>query len=353
MIVDADSVQRMLKLGSRPHDGVVSKVIFDGAKWLVADTVAKQGIEPGRLHHPRRPRRLDALQPGRPLSPTSGVAKAVRGPHQQRDPYSGAQLARRSLPPWLPRSVRLARGRPLVLRRFFTSYNEDRGHRWTERSTGQRRHALIRSMKPVRVLDIGADPADEPDLRIRKRTAVFAALAFMAVGRRLRARGSGVRATRLLSPRAHPDRRVRDGPGVVSPEPSADATDRDYGGRRTGRPVHQPDPGRRTVVGRRRISSGSSSSRSLRCSSWAHEPGRWPLPAWWWSWRRASSSIRSSGPRRQNRRSPALVDGRRSDRPSRDRARPRGLHRRRARAAQRRSRTPCCSMSCPGRSPTG
>ncbi len=36
-------------------------------------------------------------------------------------------------------------------------------------------------MKPARVLDIGADPADEPDLRIRKRTAVFATLAFMAV----------------------------------------------------------------------------------------------------------------------------------------------------------------------------
>ena len=37
-------------------------------------------------------------------------------------------------------------------------------------------------MKLVRVLDIGADPADEPDLRIRKRTAVAVALAFIAVG---------------------------------------------------------------------------------------------------------------------------------------------------------------------------
>ena len=36
-------------------------------------------------------------------------------------------------------------------------------------------------MKPIGVLDIGADPADEPDLRIRKRTAVVAALALMAV----------------------------------------------------------------------------------------------------------------------------------------------------------------------------
>ena len=36
-------------------------------------------------------------------------------------------------------------------------------------------------MKAGRVLDIGADPADEPDLRIRKRTAVFAALTFMVV----------------------------------------------------------------------------------------------------------------------------------------------------------------------------
>jgi hypothetical protein len=30
-------------------------------------------------------------------------------------------------------------------------------------------------VKLARVLDIGADPADEPDLRIRKRTAVAAA----------------------------------------------------------------------------------------------------------------------------------------------------------------------------------
>ena len=37
-------------------------------------------------------------------------------------------------------------------------------------------------MKLVDILDIGADPADEPDLRIRKRTAVAVALAFMAVG---------------------------------------------------------------------------------------------------------------------------------------------------------------------------
>ena len=36
-------------------------------------------------------------------------------------------------------------------------------------------------MKPIGVLDLGADPADEPDLRIRKRTAVAAALALMAV----------------------------------------------------------------------------------------------------------------------------------------------------------------------------
>ncbi len=69
--------------------------------------------------------------------------------------------------------------------------------------------------------------------------------------RRLRARGSGVSATRLLGPRAHPDRRVRNGAGVVSPEPSADTPDRDDGSRRTGRPVRQPDPSRRTVVGRR------------------------------------------------------------------------------------------------------
>ncbi len=32
----------------------------------------------------------------------------------------------------------------------------------------------------ARVLDIGTDPDDEPDLRIRKRTAVASALAFMA-----------------------------------------------------------------------------------------------------------------------------------------------------------------------------
>ena len=37
-------------------------------------------------------------------------------------------------------------------------------------------------MKLVRVLDIGTDPADEPDLRIRKRTAVAAALVCIAVG---------------------------------------------------------------------------------------------------------------------------------------------------------------------------
>ncbi len=36
-------------------------------------------------------------------------------------------------------------------------------------------------MKLVRVLDIGADPADEPDLRIRKRVAVATALVFMGV----------------------------------------------------------------------------------------------------------------------------------------------------------------------------
>jgi len=36
-------------------------------------------------------------------------------------------------------------------------------------------------MKPIGVLDLGADLADEPDLRIRKRTAVAAALALMAV----------------------------------------------------------------------------------------------------------------------------------------------------------------------------
>jgi hypothetical protein len=36
-------------------------------------------------------------------------------------------------------------------------------------------------VKLTRVLDVGADPADEPDLRVRKRTAVTAALAFMAV----------------------------------------------------------------------------------------------------------------------------------------------------------------------------
>jgi guanylate cyclase len=37
-------------------------------------------------------------------------------------------------------------------------------------------------MKLVRVLDVGADPADEPDLRIRKRTAVALALVAIAVG---------------------------------------------------------------------------------------------------------------------------------------------------------------------------
>jgi guanylate cyclase len=37
-------------------------------------------------------------------------------------------------------------------------------------------------VKLVRVLDIGADPADEPDLRVRKRTAVAVSLAFIAVG---------------------------------------------------------------------------------------------------------------------------------------------------------------------------
>jgi len=36
-------------------------------------------------------------------------------------------------------------------------------------------------MDVVRILEIGADPADEPDLRIRKRTAVAVALVFMAV----------------------------------------------------------------------------------------------------------------------------------------------------------------------------
>jgi class 3 adenylate cyclase len=36
-------------------------------------------------------------------------------------------------------------------------------------------------VKLVRILDIGADPADEPDLRVRKRTAVATALAFIAV----------------------------------------------------------------------------------------------------------------------------------------------------------------------------
>ncbi len=41
--------------------------------------------------------------------------------------------------------------------------------------------ALIRSVKLVRILDIGTDPADEPDLRIRKRTSVAVALAFMVV----------------------------------------------------------------------------------------------------------------------------------------------------------------------------
>jgi hypothetical protein len=37
-------------------------------------------------------------------------------------------------------------------------------------------------VKSGRILDLGAGPADESDLRIRKRTAVAAALAFMAVG---------------------------------------------------------------------------------------------------------------------------------------------------------------------------
>ena len=37
-------------------------------------------------------------------------------------------------------------------------------------------------MKGTRILDIGADPADEPDLRIRKRTAVAVALVFIVVG---------------------------------------------------------------------------------------------------------------------------------------------------------------------------
>jgi class 3 adenylate cyclase len=37
-------------------------------------------------------------------------------------------------------------------------------------------------VKLVRVLDIGADPADEADLRIRKRTAVAVAFAFIVVG---------------------------------------------------------------------------------------------------------------------------------------------------------------------------
>ncbi|MFL5712369.1 MAG: adenylate/guanylate cyclase domain-containing protein [Chloroflexota bacterium] len=36
-------------------------------------------------------------------------------------------------------------------------------------------------MNFARVLDLGADPTDEPDLRIRKRTAVASALVFMAV----------------------------------------------------------------------------------------------------------------------------------------------------------------------------
>ncbi len=36
-------------------------------------------------------------------------------------------------------------------------------------------------MKPARVLDLGADPGDDPDLRVRKRTAVAIAFVFMAV----------------------------------------------------------------------------------------------------------------------------------------------------------------------------
>src|SRR4051794_15458035 len=37
-------------------------------------------------------------------------------------------------------------------------------------------------MNPLRVLDLGADPSDDPDLRVRKRTAVAVALVFIAVG---------------------------------------------------------------------------------------------------------------------------------------------------------------------------
>jgi hypothetical protein len=43
------------------------------------------------------------------------------------------------------------------------------------------RSARSGAARLARVLDFGADPADEPDLRIRKRTAVASALAFIGV----------------------------------------------------------------------------------------------------------------------------------------------------------------------------
>ena len=216
------------------------------------------------------------------------------------------------------------------------------------------RRALIRPVKLVTVLDIGTDPADEPDLRIRKRTAVAAALAFMVGRRRLRACGSGAGAAGLLGPRVSSRSSPSGRPwccsaGAVGSHPSS----------RRWRSSVWPS-----------CSSASIPSGGL---SWSAINLIWiilvPIAAVLFLGARAGPPALAGvilvvvGRRRHRSIHPKGATGTiarqapvRGGRSHRRRPRSRSASWSSSMAsvsAPRRSPTPCCSMSCPARSPIG
>ena len=213
--------------------------------------------------------------------------------------------------------------------------------------------ASICPVKLATVLDIGADPTDEPDLSIRKTDrgrrgawrswrspsssgspisragatglAVLALVQIVAFGAALLVFRRTHRLAHLIATMAIVGLAVL----FLSLIPSGGLS---WGAARPR--LDHPRPARRRALpGRASRSAGTGRRGRGRRGGRRHRPIH-PISAARTIARRGSCWRRDQ-----------------PHRPGRHRARPRGLHRRRASSVPRRSPTPCCSMSCPARSP--
>ena len=98
------------------------------AEWLIADTVAKQGIEPGQLTiHADRGNSMRS-KPVALLLADLGVAKSDSRPHTSNDnPYSGAQFKTLKYRPGFPARFGSLEDARSFCRRFFAWYNRGSG----------------------------------------------------------------------------------------------------------------------------------------------------------------------------------------------------------------------------------